>query len=103
MPSTRLIGVLFPVSPNPSALSVLVKNSIEAAATKVAVELHVQRVESPNEFDNALAMMRQAGVTGFVGVTFPMVYSNGAMLAGLALKHRFAGHSPRKRSPMPAR
>lgn len=85
LPQGTRFGVLW--SPTaPSYRTTL--QAAEAAGAKLGVQLHMVAVQTIEDLEGAFTTMARAGVGGFFVASSTFTTSQGALLAGLALKHR---------------
>jgi putative ABC transport system substrate-binding protein len=85
VPHAMRIGVLWDPA-TPSHAPAL--KEIEAAGEKLGVQLLITPLRTVDEFDRAFSTMIQRKVGGFLVVASLLTYSQRAILAELALKHR---------------
>jgi ABC-type uncharacterized transport system substrate-binding protein len=87
LPDVKRIGVLVTVTA-PSHRPAL--NAIVSTAPKLGVQVLTVPVRTPEDLDGAFAMMTRERVNGVLFVPSSLTRSQRALLAELALKHRFA-------------
>jgi putative ABC transport system substrate-binding protein len=88
LPRMTRIGVLVTLTA-PSHRPAL--HALEAAATKLGVQVLTVPVRTPEDLDGVFAMMARERVNGFLAVASPLTRSQRALLAELSLKHCLAG------------
>jgi putative ABC transport system substrate-binding protein len=89
VPSASRFGVLRPGvrSPFPE-----IQRELETAAQKVGVTLvYVEGIQTPNDFDPALARAKKDGLGGIIAPLGAFTYAHRKALAQSALKHRLPG------------
>ena len=82
--ATSMAALVNPTNPNTETLS----RNLQAAARNLGLELHVLNASDERDIDAAFASMAGLGIGGLVMVADALLYSNGARLAELALRHR---------------
>jgi putative ABC transport system substrate-binding protein len=88
LPESTRFGVLW----NPSTPShQLGLPATEAAGETLGITLIAVPARTAEEFDQALATMERENVGGFLDLASPLSYSERALLAELAIKHRLPG------------
>ena len=88
VPQATRIGVLL----NPTAPSHRpALQAVETAGEKLGVQLLMVPARTVEDFDGAFATMSRERVGGFLVVAAPLIVSQRARLAELALKHRLPG------------
>jgi putative ABC transport system substrate-binding protein len=88
VPKVRRIGILWnPTTPSHSRAL----QAVEVAGQKLGLELREVPARSLEEFEPALATMRQEDVGGFLAVGSPLFVGARELLATLALKYRLPG------------
>jgi ABC-type uncharacterized transport system substrate-binding protein len=88
LPRMKRIGVLA-VSTAPSTSPAL--HAVEAAAQRLGVQVFTVPVRRAEDLDGAFATMARERVNGFLALPSPLLRSQRAVVAELALKHRLAG------------
>jgi putative ABC transport system substrate-binding protein len=88
LPHVRRIGILWnPTTPSHSRAL----QAVETAGEKLGLELREVPARSLEEFEPALATMKQKGVGGFLALGSPIFLGARELLATFALKHRLPG------------
>ena len=88
LPHMTRVGVLL-TSSAPSYRPA--SDAVEAAASKVGVQVLTVPVRTPEDLDGAFAMMVRERVNGFLAVASPLTRSQRTRLAELSLSYRLAG------------
>ena len=88
LPHMKRIGALA-VATAPSTAPAL--HVVEDSAHRLGVQVVTVPVRTSGDFEGAFATMVREHVSGFVAVASPLLRSQRAVLADLALKHRLAG------------
>ena len=88
LPHMKRIGVLV-VSTAPSTRPAL--QAVEAAARRLGVQVLTVPVQTPEDLDGAFAMVVRERLNGFLAVPSPLLRSQRAVAAELALWPRLAG------------
>jgi putative ABC transport system substrate-binding protein len=88
LPRMKRIAVLA-VSTAPSTSPAL--HAVEAAAQRLGVQVFTVPVRRAEDLDGAFATMARERVNGFLALPSPLLRSQRAVVAELALKHRLAG------------
>jgi putative ABC transport system substrate-binding protein len=88
VPHANQIAVLWN-PPTPSHEPAL--KAIETAAGKLGLQLNMMPVRTVEDFEGTFSVMSQKRVEGFIVVASLLAYSQRALLAELAVKHRLPG------------
>jgi putative ABC transport system substrate-binding protein len=94
VPHPSRIAVLRHLTGNPADIPRDVREA-QVVAQTLGVELHVQGVRSPAEFEGAFAAMTKAGADALLVFTDPLLLEpHGSDITALALKHRLPAIYP---------
>jgi putative tryptophan/tyrosine transport system substrate-binding protein len=88
LPQATGFGVLW--NPSTPSHKLGLPATVPAAET-LGIKLTTAPAQTADEFDQALATMERENVGGFLDLASPLSYSERALLAELALKHRLPG------------
>ena len=68
-----------------------IRRELQAAAQRIRVTLSFIELQSPDDFDSALARAKKDGASGIIAPLGALTYAHRAKLVQLALKHRLPG------------
>jgi putative ABC transport system substrate-binding protein len=84
--ASRFVVVGAPNSPFPA-----IRRELQVAAQQAGINISFVEIVDPNDYDSALARAKRDGAGGIIVALNALTYTHRAMLAQLALKHRFPG------------